>query len=72
MPCVHYNRELAAILFTDFVGYTGFMHRNEALPVTLVNGHQEFLEEQVAVHQGAVSVSCSLYQKTSGVKHFVE
>lgn len=50
----HQNRRLAAILFTDIVGYTDLMQRDEALAVATVNHHQEVLEAQVAIHHGEV------------------
>ena len=48
------GRHLAAILFTDIVGYTGMMQRDESLAIAAVRRHQEVLEKQVPMHEGMI------------------
>ena len=48
------TRQLAAIMFTDIVGYTALMGEDEQLAISLVNRHQEVLERYVAEHEGNV------------------
>jgi len=48
------GRHLAAILFTDIVGYTAMMQRDEAMALAAVRRHQEVLERLVPVHEGEV------------------
>jgi adenylate cyclase len=48
------TRQLAAIMFTDIVGYTSLMSENEQLAISIVNRHQEVLEKTVAAHLGKV------------------
>ncbi|HEX5112268.1 MAG TPA: tetratricopeptide repeat protein [Saprospiraceae bacterium] len=48
------GRHLAAILFTDIVGYTAMMQRDEALALSAVRRHQEVLERLVPLHEGEV------------------
>ena len=48
------TRQLAAIMFTDIVGYTAMMQTDEQLAVSMVNRHQEVLERYVDAHQGSV------------------
>ena len=48
------KRKLAAILFTDIVGYTSIMQRNEEQAIACVKRHESVLEQQVAAHQGEV------------------
>lgn len=48
------NRHLAAILFTDIVGYTSMMQRDEQLALAAVRRFQEVLERQVPAHHGEV------------------
>ena len=48
------GRHLAAILFTDIVGYTAMMQRDESLALAAVRRHQEVLERQVPLHEGQV------------------
>jgi TolB-like protein/class 3 adenylate cyclase/Flp pilus assembly protein TadD len=46
------HRQLAAILFTDIVGYTAIMHRNEEEAVTVIKRHNAVMEAEVARHGG--------------------
>ena len=48
------GRHLAAILFTDIVGYTAMMQRDEALALASVRRHHEVLEKQVPAHEGEI------------------
>ena len=48
------GRHLAAILFTDIVGYTAMMQRDESLALASVHRHQEVLESLVPLHEGEV------------------
>lgn len=48
------SRHLAAILFTDIVGYTSMMQRNEMLALASVRKHHEALEELVPLHVGEI------------------
>src|SRR5215213_5904607 len=48
------GRHLAAILFTDIVGYTGMMQRDEALALASVRKHHDVLERQVPAHEGEI------------------
>lgn len=48
------GRHLAAILFTDIVGYTAMMQRDESLALSAVRRHQEVLERLVPLHEGEV------------------
>ena len=46
------SRQLAAILFTDIVGYTAIMQEDEQLAIKLVKHHRLVLEKAVADHEG--------------------
>lgn len=48
------RRQLAAILFTDIVGYTAIMQRDEQEAVNIVQRHKEVLEKHVKNHGGSV------------------
>src|SRR5688500_6332776 len=48
------KRHLAAILFTDIVGYTTMMQRDEALALTSVRRHHEVLEKTIPAHDGEI------------------
>ena len=48
------KRQLAAIMFTDIVGYTAMMQTNEQSAVVAVNRHEEVLEAAVAEQNGEV------------------
>lgn len=47
-------RQLAAIMFTDIVGYTGLMQDDEALAIKLLEKKKRKLEEQVNLHNGRI------------------
>lgn len=46
------HRKLAAIMFTDIVGYTAMMQKNEQEAISLLERHQAILEEKVSEHHG--------------------
>ncbi len=48
------HRQLAAILFTDIVGYTALMQENEQKAVALIKHYNAALNEAVALHHGKV------------------
>ncbi len=48
------QRRLAAILFTDIVGYTAIMQQNEEQAVTVIKRHNTELKETVSAHAGEV------------------
>ena len=48
------KRQLAAILFTDIVGYTAMMQKSERLAVASVKRHQKVLEHHAKIHDGKV------------------
>ena len=48
------TRQLAAILFTDIVGYSAMMQRDEQRAIDLVKHHRMVLENTVAEHEGKV------------------
>jgi adenylate cyclase len=48
------TRQLAAILFTDIVGYSAVMQEDEQKAVDLVKHHRTVLENTVAAHEGDV------------------
>ena len=47
-------RQLAAVMFTDIVGYTALMQQDEALAMKLRTKHRSVFEEQHALHQGKI------------------
>ncbi|HKC37267.1 MAG TPA: FlgO family outer membrane protein [Chitinophagaceae bacterium] len=47
-------RQLAAIMFTDIVGYTDMMQKNEQQAVTVIKHHRYVLEKNVTDHKGDV------------------
>ena len=49
------QRRLAAILFTDIVGYTAIMQQNEEQAVTLIKRYTTELRKTVDIHSGEVS-----------------
>ena len=46
------DRRLAAIMFTDIVGYTGLTQSNEALALELLEEHRQLLRQISAAHGG--------------------
>ncbi len=48
------HRRLAAIMFTDIVGYTALMQRSEAQAVALRRQHRRVFEEQHQLHRGEI------------------
>ncbi len=48
------QRRLAAILFSDIVGYTAMMQENEEQAVTVIKRHIAELKETVTIHSGEV------------------
>lgn len=46
------NRTLAAIMFTDMVGYTALMQENEELAKKLRDRHREILQDKIRAHKG--------------------
>lgn len=47
-------RQLAAIMFTDIVGYTAMMQKNEQLAVSMLKRNKAILSKIVADHEGDV------------------
>jgi adenylate cyclase len=47
------HRKLAAIMFTDMVGYSGLAQRNEALALELLEEHRRLLRLVFRKHQGS-------------------
>lgn len=48
------HRQLAAIMFTDIVGYTAMMQHSEQQAVSTVKRYQVLLEACVLQHEGEV------------------
>jgi adenylate cyclase len=48
------DRRLAAILFTDIVGYTSMMQKDELHALTIVRRHNSVVQENCKVHGGEV------------------
>ena len=48
------NRRLAAIMFTDIVGYTAMMQQNEQQTLSSIKKHRQVLEECTSNHGGRV------------------
>jgi class 3 adenylate cyclase/TolB-like protein/Tfp pilus assembly protein PilF len=46
------TRRLASIMFTDMVGYSTLVHRNEALGLELLNEHRTIVRAAIHVHHG--------------------
>ena len=46
------ERRLAAIMFTDLVGYTSMAQRNESLTLELLERHSTLLRSVVEQHRG--------------------
>ena len=48
------NRQLAAILFTDIVGYTAMMQQDEQNAVAVTRHYMDVLKERVSAHGGII------------------
>lgn len=48
------KRKLAAIMFTDIVGYTALMQKDEALALELRSVHRQVFEQQHSQHHGNI------------------
>ena len=48
------NRQLAAIMFTDIVGYTAMMHQDEDQAVAIRKRHREVFQKEHESHQGEI------------------
>src|SRR6185295_11602940 len=48
------TRQLAAIMFTDMVGYTALMQSNEKLATTKRERHKEVLENTITNYKGKI------------------
>ena len=48
------KRRLAAIMFTDIVGYTALMQQDEALATALRTRHREVFDQQHQLHDGEI------------------
>ena len=46
------SRRLAAIMFTDMVGYSALAHRDEGLAIELLELHREWVREILPLHGG--------------------
>ncbi len=46
------NRQLAAILFTDIVGYTAMMQQNEVHAVAIMKHYTSVLQKTVSDYSG--------------------
>jgi len=68
------SRHLAAILFTDVVGYTAMMQENETRAVIAIKKHNSVLERVAAAHHGQVlnyygDGSLSIFQSATEAMH---
>jgi TolB-like protein/Flp pilus assembly protein TadD len=72
------SRHLAAILFTDIVGYTAMMQQNEAYAVSIMKRYTFVLQKTVSAHSGQIlndygdGSLCSFPSVTEAVKCAVE
>ena len=68
------SRQLAAIMFTDIVGYTALMQEDESLALQLRHKLKTKLEEETAAHHGRIvefmgdGAMCSFTSTIEGVK----
>lgn len=46
------SHRLAAIMFTDIVGYTAMMQRNQEEAMTAVKAYEAVLKDRIAAHEG--------------------
>lgn len=68
------TRRLAAILFTDIVGYTAMMQRDEKQALAAVHRHQAVLEQCVPLHHGTIQQyygdgSLSIFSSATDAMH---
>jgi TolB-like protein/class 3 adenylate cyclase/Flp pilus assembly protein TadD len=49
-----YERRLVAIMFTDIVGYTSMMQKDENVAVDLIKKHRQIIENYVKKYQGDI------------------
>jgi adenylate cyclase len=68
------SRHLAAILFTDIIGYTAMMQQNEAHAVSIMKRYTTVLQKNVSVHSGQIlndygdGSLCSFPSATEAIK----
>ncbi len=68
------SRHLAAILFTDIIGYTAMMQQNEAYAVSIMKRYTSVLQKNVSAHSGQIlndygdGSLCSFPSATEAVK----
>ncbi|MBT8267579.1 MAG: adenylate/guanylate cyclase domain-containing protein, partial [Bacteroidia bacterium] len=48
------NRQLAAILFADIVGYTALMQKGEATALKILNRFQDISKDKVSQYEGEI------------------
>src|SRR5688572_18734169 len=48
------TRQLAAIMFTDIVGYTALMQEDETMALRLLEKKKKKLDEEIATHRGRI------------------
>src|SRR5215831_7912129 len=53
MSASHEHRKLAAIMFTDMVGYSALVERNEALALELLEEHRRLLRSIFPKYEGS-------------------
>ena len=51
---LHQNRQLAAILFTDIVGYTAMMQQDEQKALAITRHYLTGLNKSVEIHHGQI------------------
>ena len=74
----NHQRQLAAILFTDIVGYTAMMQQNEATAVATLNRYITVLQKCISTHGGKIlndygdGSLCSFSSATQAVKCAVD
>ena len=72
------NRQLAAILFTDIVGYTAMMQKDEQNAVAVTRHYISVLKQSVAIYHGKIlndygdGSLCIFPSSTSALKAAVE
>lgn len=49
-----YERKLVAIMFTDIVGYTAMMQKDENEAVSIIEQHRQILKKYIERHQGEI------------------